>query len=155
MSGFTFSLQRVLDLREQREREMAARLSTARRAAEEARKAHDSLEDACTDGREHLARVAGEGATRSAGELQYLSVVLEQLSHHALAARDAREAADAELDQTTDAFAVAARARQVLDNLRERHEQEWRQEQAHADQQSMDAIALTRYIAAAMRNGGH
>lgn len=154
MSRFTFSLQRVLDLRERREQEMAAHLSAARRAAEEARQAHDSIEGACTDGRAHLARVAAQDATRSAGELQYLSLVLEHLSHHAVAARDAREAADAQLDQSTDAFAAAARARHVLDKLRERHQLTWQQEQARADQQGMDAIALTRHIAAAMRSGG-
>jgi flagellar export protein FliJ len=153
MSRFTFSLQRVLDLRERREQEMAAHLSAARRAAEEARQVHESIEGACNDGREHLARVA-EDATRSAGELQYLSLVLEHLSHHAVAARDAREAADAQLDQSTDAFAAAARARHVLDKLRERHQLTWQQEQARADQQGMDAIALTRHIAAAMRSGG-
>lgn len=146
MSRFKFRLQRVLDLRERREQEMTLALANAQRAAAQAREVHDTLESACSDGQAHIARAAAGVDARAVGELQYLSLVLERLHVQANTAGEARSAADAEVDLSTSALAAAARARQVLEQLREHQQVAWRQEETHADQMAMDAIALSQYV---------
>lgn len=146
MSRFKFRLQRVLDLRERREREMTLLLADAQRAAAEARRTHEELESACSDGNEHIAEEAAGHATRTAGELQYLSVVLDHLRVQARAAGAVRTEADARVDLSTNAVAAAARARHVLEQLRGQAQDVWHSEELHADMKAMDAIALSQYV---------
>jgi flagellar FliJ protein len=146
MSRFSFRLQRVLDLRERREREMAIVLAMAQREAAEARRAHEELESACLDGNDHIAGTISGDATATAGELQYLSVVLDHLRIQARAADDVRVQAESRVEQSTDAVAAAARARQVLERLRSEQHSEWQSGELQAEQKSMDAIALSRYV---------
>jgi len=153
MSRFKFRLQRVLDLRERREREMATALAEAQRQAAEARRAHEELESACANGNEHIAgTMAGETGT-TAGELQYLSVVLDHLRLQARAAGSVRAEAEVRVEQSTDAVAEAARARQVLERLRNTQHSEWQDGELQAEQRAMDAVALSQYVLRVARVG--
>lgn len=153
MSRFRFRLQRVLDLRERREREMATALAAAQREAAKARLAHEELESACVDGNEHIAGTMSGEVSTTAGELQYLSVVLDHLRAQARAAGDARAQAEVLVEQSTDAVAAAARAKQVLERLRETQHSEWRDGELHSEQKTMDAIALSQYVLRVTQTG--
>jgi flagellar export protein FliJ len=147
MSGFTFRLQRILGLREHREREMALALAAAQRAAAEAHEVHDALTNACADGHAELARTAADAGGPTAGELHNLALVLEHLQAQASAAGDACTAAEAQVDQSANALAAAAQARHVLEQLREQQRTAWQEEEQHAEQRDMDAVALNQYVA--------
>ena len=146
MSRFKFRLQRVLDMRERREREMTLLLASAQRAAAEARRTHEELESACSDGNEQIAEAANGQGSRPAGELQYLGVVLDHLRAQARAAGDERMEADAKVELSTNAVVAAARARHVLEQLRGQQHEAWYNDGLHADQKAMDAIALSQYV---------
>ncbi len=125
---------------------MAIALAAARSEAVKALRAHEELESACLGGSEHIAgALSGEVATR-AGELQYLSVVLDHLRVQARAADDARAQAEVRVEQSTDAVAAAARARQVLERLRETQRSEWQDGELQAERKTMDAVALSQYV---------
>jgi flagellar export protein FliJ len=141
MPVFTFRLQRVLKLRAQRERELAATFAQLRREAEVARDACALLESARQAARAEIA-AAANGAP--VGEIQSLAWMLEQLDRHVGDARSAAEAAEARVRQAAKALGAATRERQVFDRLRERYLEEWRAEEAQADRRTMDSVALAR-----------
>jgi flagellar biosynthesis chaperone FliJ len=89
---------------------------------------------------------AGQGA-RSAGELQHLSFILEQIGEHLAAADDVRRDADDRVHQLTGEFTDAVRQRRVLDQLRDRHRGAWQVAQIQADRKLMDELALSRHNA--------
>jgi flagellar FliJ protein len=137
---FRFRLQKVLDLREQREREVASQLVQALSEQENAEE------------RLHTLRVTRDasaqsmrGTNRSVGELANLAFVLEQLDGHIATAREEVHAAEATVAEVKDALTVAYQGRRVLDRLRERHEEDYRANAEHTDRRAMDDIALTRF----------
>jgi flagellar FliJ protein len=137
---FRFRLQKVLDLREQREREVASQLAQALSEQENAEE------------RLHTLRVTRDasaqsmsGTNRSVGELANLAFVLEQLDGHIATAREDVHAAEATVAEVKDALTVAYQGRRVLDRLRERHEENYRANAGQTDRRAMDDIALTRF----------
>lgn len=150
MSTFRFRLQKVLDLRKAYEQESAARVAEARRAAEDAQRKVAELDSAREAGIAELER-AGSGA-RSAGELQHLSFIIEQIGEHLAAADAASRSADERVDQLVTEFTQAVRQRRVIDQLRDRQHGAWRSAQVQADRKLMDELALTRHNAAQPNN---
>jgi flagellar FliJ protein len=138
-----FPLQRLLNLREQHEMAMARDLATARGAAEEERLAREALRKAREISLEHVARVTADGATM--GTLVSLNLAMGQLDEHTEVADERTRAAEAIVDEAHEAFAAAARARQMLDRLRARHDETSRAEENARDLKSMDSIALSRF----------
>ncbi len=146
---FKFRLQRLLDLREQKEREMAAELARAEQAAEAARAELANLDAVRAIGRERLhAAHAGAGTV---GELRNLAFVLEQLDRQVSEANVSVNDAEQQSEAVRQELSEAHVERRVLDRLRERHEGEWREEAVQADRQTMDAIALARFTNPAAR----
>ncbi|HEU4629909.1 MAG TPA: flagellar export protein FliJ [Gemmatimonadaceae bacterium] len=139
---FKFRLQRLLDLREQKEREKAVELRHAEAAFDAARAALAGLEAVRETGREQLLGARG-GPT--VGELHNLVFVLEQLDRRVAEAAASASAAEAETARVRGDLTTAHQERRALDRLRERYEAEWRGQEVQADRQTMDAIALARF----------
>lgn len=149
---FNFRLQRVLDLRQRREQQTAARLAEARQNADTAVAAHGAIEQARADGRSHAAETAGAG-TCSMGELQFMSAVMAHLDTRAEESGRAMRDAEAAVDSTGGEFSNAVRDRRALDKLKDRQRDAWEQVQSLQDRQTMDAVALMRFVGRASKGG--
>lgn len=143
---FKFSLQRVLDLRTQKEKEAAVTLASAKEEAEQARQEADELEQARTHGVTRIAEVRGGGVT--VGQLRNLGLVIHALDQQIASARDQVRHADAQVDRCMSDFTSASQDRRVLDRLREKHLQVWHADGVQQDRKAMDSIALTRHVRA-------
>jgi flagellar FliJ protein len=143
MSAFKFRLQQVLELREQEEKQVAAKLAEAETVADEARVAQKALE---------TIRQSGSQALRSAhqneptiGQLKTIGYVIEQLNHHIVDAQSRVEMAEQLVTQARTDLTSALQARRVLSRLRDRHFQTWRVEDNAQEMKQMDELALTRF----------
>ena len=141
---FRFSLQRVLELKARREEAAATELARTRAGAEEARCAREGLEAAKEEG-VRQAMGARHGGKPTVGELRNAGFLLQQMEGRIEHARQAESAAEAKVEASMAALTAASQERRVLDRLREKHLEGWQAEQSHADRQTMDAIALTRF----------
>lgn len=138
---FRFRLQQVLDLRVERERQLAAQLAQAlgaERTAVEHLYGLQAVRAASADEQSGT-------ASRSVGELAHLAFVLEQLDGHIATAHEALAAAAETVSGAQDALTGASQDRRVLDRLRERHAEAHRADAEQQDRRTMDAVALVRY----------
>jgi flagellar export protein FliJ len=141
---FKFRLQRVLDLRERKERDAATALVTAEEHADGARQERARLELAR---QELAARGTPRPATqaRSVGELRNIGFLLERLDERVAVAATEAAAAEAAVAERRGELQLAFRDRRTLDRLKERHLEGYRAAEAAADRTLMDEIALTRF----------
>jgi flagellar export protein FliJ len=139
---FKFRLQRVLELRAQKERDAAAAVVRAEDAASAARAERDAL----TTTREQLAQsgLAGSGGA-TVGELQNLGFLLAQLDARVAQAGTVVHAAEETVQQVQGALRTAHQDRRAFDRLRDRHHEQWRAVTEQQDRRRMDEIALTRF----------
>lgn len=144
---FKFPLQRLLELREQREQEMAMQLAKARDAADVQRRQLDAINSARNDARATVSRATGESPT--VGQIVSLSYVVAQLGERADLAHEQTQAADEQVSRRQEALTSAAQDRQILDRLRARRYDEYRADVAQLERTTMDAIALTRHTLSA------
>ena len=141
---FKFRLQRVLELRERKERDAATALVSAEESAEVARAERARLDLA----RQELAArrsVNTPTAALCVGELRNLGFLLERLDEQVTVAQSAASAAEAAVEERREELRAAYQGRRTLDRLRERHLEGYRSAEAAADRQLMDEIALTRF----------
>jgi flagellar FliJ protein len=143
MTRFTFRLQRLLELREQREQAVARSLADARRSAEAARAARGALQAVRAANAEQL--MSAHSAGRTVGDVRQLGYVLDQLDHRIDAAATTVATAEGVVRHAQGALTDAFRERRVLDRLRERHLDVWRATSVQLDRQLMDDIALARF----------
>jgi flagellar FliJ protein len=143
MSAFKFRLQQVLDLREQHEKTVAARLAEAEAAADEARIAQQTLETIRQSNSQAL-RDAHESVP-TIGHLKTIGYVIEQLNHHIVDAQGRVEMAEQLVSQTRTDLTEALQARRVLSRLRDRHFETWRTEDGAEEAREMDELALARF----------
>ena len=141
---FRFRLQRVLDLRERRERDAATALAQAQEAADAARRDAAALAAA----RAELA-AADVGVGVPVGALHNLGFLLDRMDERVAVAGAVVRAAEGTVGEREGALRAAFRDRRTLDRLRERHQDAWRAGAAAADRQAMDEIALARFAQAA------
>jgi len=141
---FRFRLQRVLELRETTEKQAAVRLATSREEAAAAHEATASLETL----RERSARgmSIAHGAASTAGQLQNFSYMVEHLNRQIQEAHSVAAAADENVARLLGEFTAAFRDRRMLDRLRDRQHEDWKAEAVQADRQTMDDIALSRFV---------
>lgn len=145
---FRFSLQRVLELRQMREQARAAELAEAQGRARDALDACQRLAAA----RERVPMATGASAVaRPAGDLQGYAGVAELIGEHLRHSLARAEAAERDAADSLARFEESLRERRVLDRLRDRQHGEWLVEERRADAQTMDALALTRFVRS---NGG-
>jgi flagellar FliJ protein len=140
---FTFRLQRVLELREETEQDKSRALASAESVAERARHSRDELLRMQEESRAELL-LAQTGLPR-VGHLQQLDIVLVALEQRIVQANESVRTAEQFVADARHALEIAARDRQVLDRLKEKHAEVWRKEALHADRQHMDEIALSRF----------
>jgi flagellar FliJ protein len=143
MSVFKFRLQQVLELREQHEKQVAAKLAEAESAADEARNAHRALENIKQGGSQALRDAHGDEPT--VGQLKTIGYVIEQLNHHIIDAQTRVEIAEQVVNQARTDLTSALQARRVLSRLRDRHFANWRAEDNAEQLRQMDELALARY----------
>jgi len=143
MTRFTFRLQRLLELREQREQAVARSLADAERSAEAARAARGALQAVRAANAEQL--MSAYPASRTVGDFRHLGYVLDQLDHRIDAAAATVATAEGEVRHAQGALTDAFRERRVLDRLRERHLDVWKAASVQLDRQLMDDIALARF----------
>ncbi len=143
MSAFRFSLEKVLELRKRTEEESARHLATARREADEARRARQALEEARNAGFDKLTRAHGAGG--AVGHLQNLMYVLAKVDEQIREADAACRRAEEAVAERMRCYHDALRHRKTLDQLREKHLEAWKSEEAREEQKTMDEIALARH----------
>ncbi len=143
VSGFRFRLQKVLEVREQREKESATRLAEAHNEAVLAEQKRLAIEAARNRGVEGTSR--GSGTPAPAGTLQQMALFIAQLDEHLAVAEKAQEEAGARVDTARNEFRHALTQRQVMDRLRERYLTLWREGEERLDRTTMDAVALARF----------
>lgn len=143
MSKFEFRLQRVLELREQEERTVAARLAEAESAVDEARMAQRAIESIRQRGSQALR--SAHQAEPTVGQVRTIGYVIEQLNQHIATAQTRVEKAEETVSQVRTDLTAALQARRVLSRLRERHFEHWRSETNAKDLKAMDELALSRY----------
>ena len=143
MSMFRFRLQKILELRKQRETESATRLAAAREAATLARRAQAALERL----RDESVKVLDSGGEsgRVVGELRSVEIVVEHLNRQIQEARGLSQAADEDVKRLLDEFTSAFGERRAVDLLRERQHDEWKANEADKDRKVMDSVAMARF----------
>jgi len=144
MSIFKFRLQQVLELRQQTEKQAAAKLAEAEIAADEARSKKQALESIHQDGSQALQTAHASEAT--IGQLKTIGYVIEQLNHHIVDAQTRIESAEQAVSETRTDLTSALQARRVLSRLRDRHFATWRTEDNAEQMKQMDELALSRFV---------
>lgn len=144
MSAFKFSLQQVLEIREQSEKTAAARLAEAEAVADEARVAQRALETI----QEHGSRAlhTAHASQPTIGQLKTLGYVIEQLNHHIADAQTRVESAEQTVSEKRTDLTSALQARRVLTRLRDRHFTTWRTADNAEQMRQMDELALSRFV---------
>ena len=143
MAPFRFKLQKVLELREQQEKQSAIGLAQARKDAAEANEAREDLQAAREAGRARLAQAHGTGGP--VGHLQNLALVVGTVDHHIAAAEDECRKADERVVDSIKEFQQRFQERRTIDKLRSRRLEQWQSEQVKSEQKSMDELAVTRH----------
>ena len=141
---FRFRLQKVLELREWRERERGAELASAQQAASDARALRDAMDAVHAAGLAQADAAHREGG--SAGELQRLHAVIAQLEEHVQHADAATQEAERDALEALKEFTAAAQERFAIESLRERQQLAWRAARNSHEQKILDEVALTRRI---------
>ena len=145
-----FSLQRLLNLRADRERDIAAQLARAAEAADRAAARHDAALDVQADGARQLENISRDGA--SIGTITSLTTAMSSLASRTETAASSRHEAEASAEAIGALMLEATKNRRMIERLRERHVLAVRDADAARDRAMMDAAALDRFIAA--RAGG-
>jgi flagellar FliJ protein len=141
--AFRFPLQRLLDLRELREKALARELVQAQAVARAERELRDTIAAATDAAKETIAQETASSAT--VGHLTALGAALEQLNRHLRVAESRSVAADAAAREQQQALTTAATERRVLGRLRDRRLDTYRGGEALRDQRTMDDVALTQF----------
>ncbi len=137
---FRFRLQRVLELREQREQADAVVLAQAEQAAANARAERDQLTSMHSGARVTLS--AAQRADPTVGHLRHLDYVLNALDERIGQASADVAATETLAAEARGALELAARERRVLDRLKGRQQEEHQATEAHRDRVVMDEVAL-------------
>ena len=142
---FRFRLQRVLEMRERKERDAATALVSAQELVEQARAEQERLAAARTELAAQTTPASNDEGASSIGTLRTLHFLLDRLDERVASAAEVTTSAEHAAAQKQDELRAAFRDRRTLDRLRERHAESWRAAALAADRQQMDEIALTRY----------
>lgn len=140
MSRFRFDLQKILELREEEEQSQARALADAERRAQEARRSLQELREVRDEEASKLMAAHVEG--RPVGQLRNLGRVIEQLTQRVSEAESAYEEAAEAVKETRQELVVAMTQRRVMDQLKDRKQEAWRQATERAEQIRMDELAL-------------
>jgi flagellar FliJ protein len=140
---FRFRLQRVLELREEREQAKARELMNAEGEANVARSEHDRLQQLHSASRAQLS--SAHQAEPTVGHLHHLGFILNALDERLNQAAEVVQEAEGVVSQARTSLDDAARDRRVMDRLKDKHADAHRGVESHRDRLQMDEIALGRF----------
>lgn len=142
MKPFRFALERLLRLREIRERDQARMLGDALRGEREQREALDRAQQ----GIERAGEQTGEASdtARPAGAVRNLGLTLQAAVLAADAAAEAHRQSQEDVAREQEAFGEARRDRRVLEKLREKRKEGWSADSARAEQRESDGLTEAR-----------
>jgi flagellar FliJ protein len=139
---FKFRLERVHDIRRQRERGAQEELAAALGREAGGQAALGQVDATIEDAREQFRGVSGYGEALSGTDLAASQAYLERLAgRRAVAVRDLNASRD-EVGRRRRDLETAARERQALDRLRDRRRAEHDREAARVEGNQLDELAL-------------
>lgn len=141
MARFTFRLQRVLQVREARERDARLALAAAVRGAEEARRDVEALERRLKDA-ERAARRLMETGPVQAWRLELYTVSIHSLRERHETARAVLADRLTEVEDRRAHLVEAMKQRKILETLKEKQRGEFLAETARQEQRLTDEVAL-------------
>ena len=145
MKRFTFRLERLRELRERAEREQAAVLGAAMRDEQRER---DELRRAQSEF-ERIGEQAGEAAVRQtmpAGTLGNLGLARDAAGVRIDAAAEAVKQAQVRVEEEQGRYGERRRDRKVVEMLKEKRFDTWKEDVSRAEQKDIDDVALRRRI---------
>lgn len=143
MKRFAFRLERLRELRERAEREQASVLGAAMRDEQRDR---DALSRAQADF-ERIGEQAGQAAqsaTLPAGTLRNLDLARDAAGVRIDAAAEAVKQAQARVEEEQDRYGEKRRDLRVVEKLKEKRFETWKDDVSRAEQKDMDSVALRR-----------
>jgi flagellar protein FliJ len=143
---FKFSLQRVLELREEAENVAAIELASARAVADEARRVKEVLDARRAETRQALE--APPGRERRIAEVRQIYMLMEHLDTKVARADESVASAERGVEDGQARLGETVKDRRVIDRLRERQMDAWRIAGDRVERETMDDIARARFIAA-------
>jgi flagellar FliJ protein len=142
MSRFRFRLQRILDLRAEREKERARVLGRAVRDAEARKSDLDTAAARLDQCGEQLVTRPGHVAT--AGAMRNLGLTVRAAAEAVAHAEQSYEDAEQNVRAERKLFGEARKERRVVERLRERRHTAWREDELRQEQKEIDGIAVRR-----------
>lgn len=142
MKGFSFRLERVLQLRVVAEQAQAKRLSEARQLEAEKRLLAEGSVARVAEAIEQVAGTPDD--LRTAGTLSNLRLTVEAARARAAAAGVEHGEAVVRLDSEISSFEESRQARRAIERLREQRLEAWQQQSDRAEQHAIDEVALRR-----------
>jgi flagellar protein FliJ len=143
---FKFSLQRVLELREEAEHVAAIELASARAVADEARRVKEVLDARRAETRQALD--SPPGRERRIAEVRQIYMLMEHLDTKVARADESVASAERGVENGQARLGETVKDRRVIDRLRERQMDAWRIAGDRVERETMDDIARARFIAA-------
>jgi flagellar FliJ protein len=141
---FLFRLERIRELRERAERERAAVLGAAMQAerAEQAalRRARLEFERAGEQ-----AAGAAESATLHVGVLRNMELARAAAAQRVDAAAESLREASGKVDEEQDRYGEARRELRVVEKLKEKRFEAWRDENVREERKETDGVAQNRH----------
>lgn len=139
MKRFSFRLERLLQIREAAEKEMARLLGVALQDEETARQVAAAAQAKLEEARGQYVRISVKPA--QAGLLRNLELSIEQLTHQWSVLNEAHAKALVRVDEARAVFEEARMAKRVIERLKEQRRDAWNQELARYEQSLSDETA--------------
>lgn len=144
MKRFSFRLERLRELRERAEREQASVLGAAMR---EEQRERDALARARAE-YERIGEQAGQAAqsaTLPAGTLRNLDLARDAAGVRIDAAADAVKEAQVRVGEEQERYGEKRRDLRVVEKLKEKRFEAWKDDASRAEQKDLDSVALRRH----------
>lgn len=142
MKPFRFALERLLRLRELRERDQAEQLGHALRAEREQRSAAERAARELVRAGQQVG--GAPSVARPAGAVRNLGLTLQAAALAAAAAASAHHDTMVSVEQEQERFGEARKDRRVLEKLRDKRRAGWSEDTARAEQRESDGLTESR-----------
>lgn len=137
---FTFRLGRLLSLRERKERDAGAAYSAARARVESLRSAREEVLERRDAARARL--LPPPGVRAMPGDAQAMQLLIDQAEARMRWLDQVVQEAETEAETRRAELGLRLRERRVLERLRERQKDTWREDSDRRARDTMDAVAL-------------
>lgn len=144
MKRFTFRLERVRELRERAERAQAAVLGAALGDERRRLSGLDDARRALETAREQSAGAAG-ARSMPAGALRNLGLARDAAERDVERAAEQAQAASERVHEEQARYGDSRRDLRVVERLKEKRLETWREEASRDEQRTIDGVALRRH----------